>query len=161
MSHLARLFVVLVFIAATGCVSTSTLRQTQDDSVKSSIQALLDSYATNNQQAVTTMLDPDGFIIYGSDLHEKVETVPDLAKLMDDDFQLWKTASFGQVQDLSLFSDGVVAVAHFHVPFSAGGRPPVIVRFSTTWRRVNGIWKLRQSANTVPTTGMSAAELAK
>jgi hypothetical protein len=159
-SHLASLIVALIF-TATGCTSTITLQHIQDDSIKSSIRALLDNYATNNQPAVIAMLDPEGFIIYGSDIHEKVETVSDLVKLIDDDFRLWKTASFGQIQDLSLCSDGVLAVAYFHVPFSVGVRPPVIVRICMTWHKVDGIWKLRQSANTVPTTGMSAAELTK
>jgi hypothetical protein len=160
MSNITGLFAVLIFMA-TGCTSTITLQQTQNDSVKSSIRALLDSYATNNQNAVIAVLDPEGFIIYGSDVSEKVEAIPALKKLIDDDFRLWKTASFGQIQDLSLCSDGVLAVAYFHVPFSAGGKPPIIVRFSMTWHRVKGIWKLRQSANTIPTVGMSAAGLIK
>ena len=56
---------------------------------------------------------------------------------------------------------GQQATAHFHVRFSAGGAAPVTVRFATNWRKVDGQWRLMQSANTVPTSGQSAAELVR
>lgn len=133
----------------------------QDASVIAAVHELLERYAANDQTAVAQLLDPEGFVVYGSDAAEKVETIPALRELMDADFRLWRTASFGEIRDLSVVVEGRLATAYFHVPFSAGGRPPVLVRFSTTWRKVEGAWRLRQSANTVPTTGMSAAELAK
>jgi hypothetical protein len=79
--------------------------------------------------------------------------------MMATDFALWRTARFGELADVSARVFGDLVTAFFHVPFSAGGRPPVTVRFSTVWRRHAGEWRLTQSANTVPTTGSSATEL--
>lgn len=137
--------------------TAASAKPNDDASVVAVVHKLLDRYASNDPQGVVALLDPKGFVVYGSDVAEKVQTVPALVELMKADFRLWHTAAFGEIRDLSIVVQGSLATAYFHVPFSAGGRPPVLVRFSTTWRRVNGAWRLRQSANTVPTVGMSAA----
>jgi ketosteroid isomerase-like protein len=126
--------------------------------VVNQVDQLLKSYAANDVAAVLGLLDDD-FVLYGSDVKEVVRTREQLRQLMADDFLLWRTASFGAVTDLDVRVEGSLASAHFHAPFSAGGRPPVVVRFATTWRLVDGRWRLIQSANTVPTVGQSATEL--
>lgn len=153
--------VAFLILAAASTTTLANPVQAADSAVRAAVQQLLDRYSRNDSQGVVALLDPEGFVIYGSDAAEKVQTSSDLLKLMDADFRLWKSASFGEVGDLSIVSDGKLATAYFHVPFTAGGNPPVLVRFSTTWRKVSGAWKLRQSANTVPTVGMSASQLAK
>lgn len=127
-------------------------------SVAKHVDALLRSYAANDVDAVVALLDDD-FVLYGSDVKEVVRTRDQLRQLMADDFLLWRTASFGELTDLDVRVQGTLATAHFHAPFSAGGRPAVVVRFATTWRRAADGWRLIQSANTVPTVGQSAAEL--
>ena len=125
------------------------------------IGALLGAYAANDQTAVIGLLDSAGFVIFGSDASEIVRTHDELRQLMADDFRLWGSARFGPIRDLDVRGNGAIATAVFHVPFSAGGGPEVLVRFSTAWRRVDGDWRLMQSANTVPTVGSSARELAE
>lgn len=146
---------------ALACPAAAATRPEADASVVSAVHTLLDRYAANDQKAVVALLDPKGFVIYGSDVAEKVDSAAGLVELMDADFRLWGTARFGELQDLSVRTDGSLATAYFHVPFSAGGRAPVLVRFSTTWRKTHGAWRLSQSANTVPTVGMSALGPAK
>lgn len=155
-------------LVAAGAVLTFCLfatvassRPDDDASVITAVHSLLGRYASHDSAGVIALLDPQGFVVYGSDAAEKVETIPALVELMNADFRLWHTAAFGEIQDVSTVVDGSLATAYFQVPFSAGGRPPVLVRFSTTWRKVNGAWRLRQSANTVPTVGMAASTLAR
>ncbi len=127
--------------------------------VEGRVAELLRRYAEDDADGVLRLVDPAGFIAYGSDLSEVVRTPAELRRLMADDFALWRSATFGAVRDLDVRVDGALATAYFHVPFSAGGRPPVVVRFSTTWRKSEGRWLLTQIANTVPTVGSSAREL--
>jgi ketosteroid isomerase-like protein len=126
--------------------------------VTQQLEQLLQRYAANDVDGVLALLDGE-FIVYGSDAAELVRTPQQLRQLMQDDFALWRTAKFGHLRDLDLRVNGSLATAYFHVPFSAGGRAPLTVRFSTTWRKTGGEWRLAQSANTVPTTGQSAAAL--
>jgi hypothetical protein len=143
--------VALLHVAAAGAAVRAA-----DAPVVAAVHHLLDRYAANDQKGVLALLDPGGFVVYGSDASEKVESTSGLVDLMNADFRLWHTASFGPVEDLSVVVEGSLATAYFQVPFSAGGQPPVLVRFSTTWHKVHGEWRLRQSANTVPTVGRSA-----
>lgn len=129
--------------------------------VEDRLTQLLAAYAANDQEQIVRMLDPVQFTIYGSDLSEVIRTPADLRQMMTDDFRLWRTAKFGELQDLDIRVQGNLASAFFHVPFSAGGQPPLSVRFSTVWRKIDGQWFLTQSANTVPTVGSSARELLK
>lgn len=125
------------------------------------VAQLLAAYAANDQEAVVRMLDPADFTMFGSDLSEVVRSPGELRQLMSDDFALWTSATLGPVRDLDVRIHGNLATAFFHAPFSAGGRPPVPVRFSTVWRKTGQQWLLTQSANTVPTVGSSARELLK
>jgi ketosteroid isomerase-like protein len=128
--------------------------------VEASVDALLAAYAADHPDEVLAMLDPHGFVIYGSDVDEVVRTPEQLRQLMADDFALWKTASFGAPANLDIHVEGTLASAFFDVPFSAGGAPPVTVRFATAWHRDGDRWLLVQGANVVPTTGSSAHALA-
>ncbi len=150
-----------IALLLTSCATSSSVAQgsSQHIAVSQRVNELLSRYAANDQDGVLAMLDPSQFTVFGSDVTELVRTPVQMRKLMADDFALWHSASFGSAQDFDLRVDGTLATAFFHVPFSAGGRPPVLVRFSTTWRKVGGAWLLTQSANTVPTVGSSAAEL--
>jgi ketosteroid isomerase-like protein len=123
------------------------------------IQELLSAYAANRSAQVVAMLDTKGWVVFGSDVAEIVRSNSALLEMMRADFALWKTATFANIRDLNIQTDGALASAMFHVDFSAGGRPPIPVRFCTTWRQIQGTWMLSQCANTVPTTHSSAAEL--
>jgi hypothetical protein len=128
--------------------------------VEDSVAALLAAYAADEPDKVLAMVDPRGFAVYGSDVAEVVRTPAELRQLMADDFALWKTAGFGTPANLDIRVDGATASAFFDVPFSAGGAPPVTVRFATTRHRDGDAWRLMQAANVVPTTGSSAHALA-
>lgn len=125
------------------------------------VNTLLSAYSSNDPDGVLYLLRPSGFTVYGSDAAEIVTTESGVRAMMREDFQLWKTARFGEIRDLSVTVTGGLASAFFQVPFSAGGSPPVLVRFCTVWNRVGGKWKLVVSANTVPTVGSSAAGILK
>ena len=141
--------------ARRGAVEPPALRA----AIEERVRTLLTAYAANDQDAVVGLLDPAGFVVLGSDVSEVVRTPAELRQLMTDDFRLWGSAAFGPIQDLDVRGDEHFASAVFHVPFSAAGGPSILVRFSTVWRRVDGEWRLAQSANTVPTTNSSAREL--
>ncbi len=141
--------------AATAARSTAEARS----QVEQQIGKLLHAYAANDPAAVLALLDPHGFTMYGSDVAEIVHDPAELRQLMADDFALWQTARFGALANLDIRVEGTAASAFFDVPFSAGGRPPVTVRFGTSWRNDGGHWVLMQSSNTVPTTGSSAHQL--
>lgn len=151
-------------LALAGCVTVvapagaSRADDAERARVTQQVEQLLQRYAANDVDGVLALLDGE-FIVYGSDEAELVRTPQQLRQLMQDDFALWRTARFGQLRDLDLRVHGHLATAYFHVPFSAGGGAPLTVRFSTTWRKVGGEWRLAQSANTVPTAGQSAAAL--
>jgi hypothetical protein len=148
-------------LAVSSCGTRSPESESDRAEVTQRVARLLTLYASNDQEGVLSMLDRSSFTLYGSDAAELVRTPAAVCELMTNDFVLWKTARFGEIQDLDLFLQGAVATAYFHAPFSVSDRRPILVRFSTTWRKVEGEWLLIQSANTVPTIGSSAAELAK
>lgn len=129
------------------------------DGLEIRIQALLSAYAANRPDQVLAILDPKGWVIYGSDVAEIIRSSSALLEMMKADFMLWKTAAITNLRDLSIQTDGIQASAMFHVDFSAGERPPVPVRFCTNWRRSGGVWMLNQCANTVPTIHSSALEI--
>lgn len=150
----------LLALAGTCQASGSTLPAVHHASgLEGRIQALLSAYAANRSDQVLAMLDPQGWVVFGSDVAEIVRSNSALLEMMQADFALWKTAAISNIRDLNIQTDGTLASAMFHVDFSAGGRPPIPVRFCTTWRQIEGTWMLSQCANTVPTIHSSAAEI--
>jgi hypothetical protein len=157
---------VAIAIAASSMAACSTQRPLQADrsaqaAVHERVDELLRRYAANDEDGVAAMLDPQHIAIYGSDASEVVHSVDELRQLMRNDFALWGTASFGAIQDFDFRTDGTLATTFFSVPFTPGPMQPLQVRFSMTWRNVDGQWLLTQSANAVPTVGQSAADLLK
>ena len=157
---------VAIAIAASSMAACSTQRPLQADrsaqaAVHERVDELLRRYAANDEDGVAAMLDPRHIAIYGSDASEVVHSVDELRQLMRNDFALWGTASFGAIQDFDFRTDGTLATTFFSVPFTPGPMQPLQVRFSMTWRNVDGQWLLTQSANAVPTVGQSAADLLK
>jgi hypothetical protein len=134
--------------------------EVQRAELETNVRALLAAYAANDQTGVLRFADPQELTVFGSDIAELIRTPGQLRRLMDDDFAVWHFVRFGEIRDLDIRISNDLATAYFHVPFSVGGRAELIVRFATTWRRRDGGWKLTQAANTVPTVGSSARELA-
>jgi uncharacterized protein with beta-barrel porin domain len=157
----ANVFTALIGLAAIAGVGAAAQSKAAppDVDLTHRVQNLLSAYASNDQVAVLAMLDTKNLTIYGSDLAEFVKNASEFKQMMDDDFALWHTATFGPIQDLSVRVNAGFATAFFNVSFSAGGGAPVPVRLATVWHRVHGSWLLTQCATTVPTVGSSAAEL--
>jgi len=132
-----------------------------DVALRSRVQSLLDAYARDDSAAVLEMVDLHGFSMYGSDASELVSTPAQLTTMMANDFKLWHSAKFGPMRDVAIKVHGDCGSVFFQIPFSAGGSPDILVRFTTVWRRVNGLWLLTMSSNSVPTTGSSAADILK
>jgi hypothetical protein len=64
-------------------------------------------------------------------------------------FAQFKTASYSDVRQVDVRSDGTLATAFFTVTFSPGNGFSLPLRLCTTWRKVNGEWLLTQSASAV------------
>ncbi|WP_269530905.1 nuclear transport factor 2 family protein [Chitinimonas sp. BJYL2] len=158
MSNL-RTFSIAIALAASGLSGCAiviaadghSVNQARSPSVNEAVDNLLGAYSANDADKVVGMLDRGGFVLFGNDVAAKVSSEAGVRQLMSQDFALWKKAAVGPVQDLDIRQKGELATAYFHVPVTAEGKPTAMVRFATTWRRVDGKWRLTQSANTVPT----------
>lgn len=157
--HWLRAAGALAAIALLALPAQAGSTDTAKAAVQQRVTQLLHDYAANRPAAVLAMLDPHGFVVYGSDVAEVVRTPREVRELMANDFKLWHTATFGTPANMDIRVVGDMASAFFDVPFSAGGRPPITVRFCTVWRERGGKWMLVQSANAVPTVGASARAL--
>ena len=148
---------------ACSAASPKVRREGQGDPVVESVlartRAFLDSYARNDMMGVEGMIDPEGVSVYGSDVAEYVVGAAALRQLMADDFALWRSARFGAPTRMSVRATDALATVIFDVPFSAGGRPPLLVRVTMVWRADRGQWWLTQSSNVVPTVGSAAHQL--
>lgn len=136
-------------------------KERHDGSLRGRVQALVNAYERDDSAGVLRIVDLQGFSIYGSDASELISTPAQLITMMENDFKLWHTAKFGAMRDVAIKVYGNFGSVFFQIPFSAGGSPDVLVRFATVWRRVNGVWLLTMSSNSVPTVGSSAAEILK
>lgn len=135
--------------AAPAPVVTDTTADEQ--AVRAAVMTLLKRYESNDADGVIAMLDPVKFTMLGSDVSQVVDTHEELRALMAHDFQMWGSARFTDVRDFDLRTDGTLTTANFLMTFSASGGEAVPVRLTTTWRKVNGEWKLTQSTSSVPT----------
>jgi hypothetical protein len=129
--------------------------------IKQQTRLFLDAYARGDRDKVLPLLDP-GIAIYGSDAAEISNGTEAASTLITNDQHLWGgPAHIGEMKNVSLIRQGNLASIFFDANFSAGGRPPVPVRFAMVWRHTSGKWLLVQSSNVVPTQGQSAADLLK
>ena len=131
-----------------------------ETAVKSAVLRLLDAYSKKDFNAAMALTDHEAVLVMGSDVEEVCDTRAKIEALLHDDFQLWTSASFGEVSLLSVRAEGDLGSAFFDVPFSMQRAPgktdTMTIRFATVWRRRGGDWKLTQSMNCVPTVGQSA-----
>lgn len=122
-------------------------------------RVFLDAYAKGDEETVLGLITDD-ICVYGSDVAEYFRGPSAVRGMIVKDMKLWGgAATIGPMQDVSVVVRGELGTVFFDAPFSAGGRPAVVVRFATVWRWTPKGWLLAQSSNTVPTTGQSAAEL--
>ena len=129
--------------------------------IKQQTRLFLDAYAHGDSDKVLPLLDP-GIAIFGSDAAEVSVGTDAASTLFTNDQRLWGgPAHIGEMKNVSLIRQGNLASIFFDADFSAGGRPPVPVRFAMVWRLTSGKWLLVQSSNVVPTQGQSAADLLK
>ena len=141
----------LFFLAASPCYAI--------DPVEVQTQAFLTAYANGDRASVLSAIDT-GTVIYGSDAAEVFRGPDEVRTMLENDRKLWgDSARIGPMQHVSVIHRGDIVSIFFDAPFSAGGRPPVLVRFAFVWTLAHGHWLLAQGSNTVPTTGQSAAEL--
>jgi ketosteroid isomerase-like protein len=123
--------------------------QADEQAVRSRVMDLLARYEANDAAGVIAMLDPVKFTMLGTGPNERVESPEQLRALMESDFRLWGSARFTDVRDFDLRSDGTLATANFVMSFSASGNGPIPIRLTTTWRKVNGEWRLTQSTSSM------------
>jgi hypothetical protein len=149
-----RLFPKILLIATialtSACATQSKMTHDAAPEVMQRAQLLLDRYSRNDQAGVVAMLDPGYFTLLGTNLNEKVASQSELRTFMDRDFAQWQSASFTDLRDVDVRSDGTLASAWFVVTFKAANGPSVPVRLSTTWHKVEGEWMLTQCASAIP-----------
>ncbi len=123
-------------------------------------RAFLDAYARGDRQRVLALIDRAAIVVYGSDAAEVFRGAADVESMLSNDLRLWGgTAQIGPMDHVTVIETKNLTSLFFDAPFSAGGRPPLPVRFAMVWRRSGKKWLLVQSSNVVPTQGQSAAQL--
>jgi len=153
MRPLKAVCVLSVLLLVSACASTPPAakvdRAAAEQEIMKRVDSLLYRYSQNDQPGVLAMLDPDRLTVFGSNLTEIIRSSDQLRGLMTRDFEQWGSASFSDVRDVDVRVEGNLATAYFVLTFSAARGPTLPIRFSTTWRKVNGEWLLTQSANSV------------
>lgn len=123
--------------------------QSDEQAVRTRVTDLLARYEANDPAGVIAMLDPVRFTILGSGVNDRVETPEQLRALMSSDFGRWGAARFTDVRDFDLRSDGTLATANFVMSFSVNGSGTIPIRVTTTWRKMDGDWRLTQSTSSL------------
>lgn len=142
-------------------IGTPAPARAEIPSVETTAQAFMTAYAAGDWPTVERLLSKRDLHVYGSDSAEIMVGVDAVHALFVADHRLWAgTSSFGAMTDVSVIRSDSLASVFFNAPFSVGGRT-LPLRVATVWRLEDGGWKLVQLSNTVPTTGQSAAALAK
>lgn len=155
MRALAALFVLVVVVASTGLSL-----QAQTRGVEAQTREFLDAYARGDKASVLGQVDRKAVAIYGSDAAEVFHGASGVENMIANDMKLWGgAATIGAMEHVSVVERKGLAAIFFDAPFSAGGRPPIPVRFAMVWRRAGKGWRLVQSSNVVPTQGQSAEAL--
>ncbi len=124
-----------------------------EKAVKQRVDLLLSRYARNDQVGVVAMLDPERFVMLGTNFNEKMSSPSELRSQMDHDFSAWGSVAFTDVRDMDVRVGSDLATAMFTMTFSAGSGPSLPIRLTTTWHKVNGEWMLTQSASAIPPQG--------
>ncbi len=146
-------------VATVACLLFAMAPCYATDLVEAQTQAFLTAYVAGDSASVLSVVGPET-VVYGSDAAEIFRGPGEILGMLKNDRALWgDSAHIGPLQHVSIVRRGDLASIFFDAPFSAGGRPAVLVRFALVWRVNRGHWLLEQSSNTVPTTGQSAAEL--
>jgi hypothetical protein len=153
MRTFTRAVLLTAVLALPACTTTPSVTKDQgaaEREITQRVSLMLDRYSRNDQAGVVAMLDPDRFVILGSNFDEKVTTVGELRGLMDRDFSQWGKASFADIRELDVRTDGTLATANFIFTFSAANGPTLPIRGTTTWRKVKHEWLLTQSTSALP-----------
>ncbi len=128
---------------------------------ETSARDFLDAYGRGDEAKVLSMVSPRDISVYGSDAAETATGLSGFMRMFEDDQKLWGgKARFGPMTHVSSVHAGTLSTLFFDADFTLGDRT-VPIRFATVWRKEQGVWKLVQSSNVVPTTGQSAADLLK
>src|SRR6185503_15787280 len=153
MRPMSKVFLALVVLALSACAGAPAAKvdpAAAEKQIMQRVDSLLYRYAGNDQAGVVAMLDPQRFIILGSNLTEVIDTPDKLRDLMSRDFAQWGAAKYADVRSVDVRVSGELATAYFVMTWTVGnGGPTLPIRLCTTWRKVNGEWLLTQSANAV------------
>jgi hypothetical protein len=157
---------IIGFVASlcvVGLVAINAADPANTDSAETSVEKtaikFMDAYVAGNWKSVEQHLTSGNLYVYGSDLSEFSSDRAGFKAMFDNDQKLWRAAArFGALSKISSISQRDLTTLFFNRVFEIGGQK-LTVRFSTVWRREKGDWKLVQSANAVPTTGQSTADI--
>ena len=156
LAGLSASLVAILLIA--GLTARPAFAKTPD--IAAQTRLLLDAYARGDRSTVLGLIDENSITVYGSDFAEVCHGSADFETLLSNDLRLWGgPAQIGAMEHVSIIQTDGMASIFFDAPFSAGGRPPLPVRFAMVWRRTGDAWRLVQSSNVAPTQGQSAAQL--
>ncbi len=152
MRPFSRVVLVAAVLMFSACVSApkAVNDPAAEREITERVRLLLDRYARNDEARVVAMLDPERFVLLGTNFSEKITSSTELRAFMDRDFEQWKTASFKDVRDFDVRTSGTLATANFVFTFEPAAGPTLPIRGTTTWRKVNGEWLLTQSTSALP-----------
>ncbi|MEO8727412.1 MAG: nuclear transport factor 2 family protein [Acidobacteriaceae bacterium] len=156
--HLLRF--LLLFVFALPSVAQSTSASTND--LSSTLRKFLDLYAHKDVSGLMAMVADRDVLAMGSDISEVCTSRAQIQQLLEDDFKLWDSATFGSPERVFSQRSGNLVTAFFDAPFTlrrGGGEQTVTVRFAMVWKQTPQGLRMLQNANTTPTVGQSAKEL--
>lgn len=134
-------------------------------SIENQIQKILSGYSEKDYEAVLGVFsESDELIVFGTDVNEIFRSKSEFKEQLKNDFQLFESVKFGELQNLSIriSKSGDLAVAVFEAPAEMefdGLIFHTFFRSARTFIKENGSWLLVQSLSATPSEGESSAEL--
>jgi ketosteroid isomerase-like protein len=168
MKKLLYLFALTLFFTSCNQDEMSSKQlASEKNAIEDQIQKLLSGYSAKDIEAVKSVFSAsDELIVFGTDAREVFRSLSDWEEQLNNDFQLFESAKFGALQNLSIqiSKSGDLAVAFFEAPAEMifeGQTYPSFFRSARTFKKENDSWLIVQSLSATASEGQSSAELVK
>ena len=137
----------------------------EKDAVESQILKLLKGFDTKDIDTMLTLFSTsDELLAFGTDAAEVLRSLSDWEDQLKYDFQLFESAKFGELQNLSIqvSKSGDLAAVLFETPADivfAGESSHAIWRFSSTLKKEDEKWLIVHLLAAIASEGQSSAEI--
>lgn len=166
MKILSYLFVVtLVLICCNHYEMSPEQLISEKSAIEDQLQKLFSGYSERNAEAVISVFSgSDDLIVFGTDAKEVFRSLSAFEMQLKNDFQLFESVKFGELQNLSIqvSNSGDLAVAVFEAPIEMifdGQTYQSFFRSTRTFIKENDTWLIVQSLSSTASEGQSSAEL--